>query len=130
MLSRQDFRRFRRYLKKNPHIIDELFDSSTKYDASKIYISSENGIYTPNENYLRTLHPCAPIFYELLHVVVQLGGMRQFQGISRRSVIKFINRCSRYLDPSYDLITTQTEIFGDEALRILNHMAFTMLTWH
>jgi hypothetical protein len=130
MLGRKEFRRLRRYLKNNPHIIEELIDCSIRHDPSKVYQICEGNNYVPHEEYLKSLHPFAPILYELLHIVVQLGGTSQFQGITRRNAVKFINRCGHYLSPSYETITVQTDIFGQEALRILNHMAFTMLTWH
>jgi hypothetical protein len=127
MIGRKEFRRLRRYLKNNHRIIEELIGCPIRHDPSRVY---HGDTCVPNSGYLQSLHPFAPILYELLHIVVQLGGTSQFQGITRRNAVKFINRCSHFLNPSYDSITVQTDTFGQEALRTLNHMAFTMLTWH
>ena len=74
-IGRKEFRRLRRYLKNNPHIIEELIGCPIRHDPSRIYNDC-----VPNSGYLQSLHPFAPILYELLHIVVQLGGNVSISG--------------------------------------------------
>ena len=101
-----------------------MFSCGVPYDMKRAITS-----FIPNEEYLAQGHLHAPALHKLLNVVQMLAVRHVFEGFTRQEVAEFISLFKGYLKPSFESVTVHTMTFGEEALRLLNHMAFDMASW-
>lgn len=122
--TRGEFEALLQHLR-NPDNKREMLSCPIPYSMTGAYSS-----FIPNEEYLNKGHPSALALHKLLNVVQKLAVRRDFEGISRHDVAEFVALFKDILQPSFESATAQTKTFGEEALRLLNHMSFDMTsTW-
>lgn len=110
---------------RNSDNIKEMLECVQPYDNKSAFSS-----FIPNDKYLQTVHTQASALHKLLNVVQKLAVRQEFEGFTRQEVAEFISLFKEYLEPSFESVTVHTRTFGEEALRLLNHMAFDMKsTW-
>jgi hypothetical protein len=69
------------------------------------------------------------MFKRILDTVLQLEVCFEHNGITRVDARNFIALFDGMLTPTFEAATVRSETVGQETLRILNHMAFSMKTW-
>jgi hypothetical protein len=69
------------------------------------------------------------VFIDILNAVLQLQVCPVCEGITRNDARQFVALFNGHLTPTFDASTVRTNTVGEEILRILNHMPFSMQTW-
>ena len=104
----------------------------SKLDQEAIVVLLTCGIvYLPGDEFtsLTSASAMVALFHWILGAVLQLQVCDKHDGITRDDARQFIALFDGYLTPTYEASTVRTSTVGEEFLRVLNHMAFSMRTW-
>lgn len=99
-------------------------------DAITVLLSCQTE-YCPGDEFisLTSSSVMLALFRWILNAVLQLQVCHEYDGITRNDARQFIVLFTGRLTPTYEVATVSTYTIGQEILRILNHMAFSMTSW-